>query len=274
MAIIFNTDRVHRVVAANTHYYEQPTTPLYLDRTLEYHDFIYVENGQWLFTEETDDYLLEKDDVLLLSAGYHHYTRLPCLPGTRTVCIHVTCAPGDLEKGEGRLILPKLLHAGSNDEIKRLFHRIVDACWSDSALRQQKMSALINLLLYELAELRIGSAASEDHELASKIIALIDRNPHITYRVDDVAEKFNVSAKTVERAIKKKVDQTFSKYQTGRKLEMAAQQLSVEPDVKPAEIAQIFGFYDEFHFSRLFKAKYGVTPVKYRSGERDPEKCK
>ena len=57
MAIIFNAEHQHRVVAANIHYYEQPTVPLYLDRTLEFHDFIYVENGQWLFTEENNDTL-------------------------------------------------------------------------------------------------------------------------------------------------------------------------------------------------------------------------
>lgn len=268
MAIIFNTENSHSVIAANTHYYEQPTAPLYLDRTLEYHDFIYVENGQWLFTEEGNDYLLEKDDVLLLSAGYHHYTRLPCLADTRTVCIHVSREAGDLEPGEGRLVLPKLLHAGSSGEIRRLFHGIVDAYWSDSPYRQQKMSALLDLLLFELAELRTGTAAGEEQELAAGIIALIDRNPHIVFRVDEAAARFGVSPKTVERALKKKVGQTFSKYQTGRKLEMAARQLIVEPDVRPAEIAQLFGFYDEFHFSRRFKAKFGVTPTQYRRAAR------
>lgn len=138
MAIIFNAEHQHRVVAANIHYYEQPTVPLYLDRTLEFHDFIYVENGQWLFTEENNDYLLETDDVLLLSAGYHHYTRLPCLKETRTMCIHVTRENGDLEKGKGKLILPTLLHAGSNPNIKSLFHEIVDTCWSRSHFKQEK----------------------------------------------------------------------------------------------------------------------------------------
>lgn len=271
MAIIFNAEHQHRVVAANIHYYEQPTVPLYLDRTLEFHDFIYVENGQWLFTEENNDYLLETDDVLLLSAGYHHYTRLPCLKETRTMCIHVTRENGDLEKGKGKLILPTLLHAGSNPNIKSLFHEIVDTCWSRSHFKQEKMSALVSLLLYELADLRSGKAEDAEQELANKTIALVDRTPHRSFRVQDVAEKFEVSTKTIERAIKKKTEMTFSKYQTSRKLEMAAQQMRVEPDIRLAEIAATFGFYNEFHFSRLFKNKYGLSPSKYKNGDKKTE---
>ena len=50
-----------------------------------------------------------------------------------------------------------------------------------------------------------------------------------------------------------------------RKLEMVASQLEVDPDVRLAEIADLFGFYDEFHLSRSFKQKYGLSPSQYKS---------
>ncbi len=51
MSIALNLSARHRIVAANSHYYEKPTAPLYLDRVLQYHDLIYLVKGQWLITE-------------------------------------------------------------------------------------------------------------------------------------------------------------------------------------------------------------------------------
>ena len=97
MAIGFNLAQPHQVVAANSHYYKTPTAVLYIDRVLPYHDLIYLADGGWTITENSVDYPLERGDVLLLAAGRHHYTRLPSLPETRTICIHITCEPGDDE---------------------------------------------------------------------------------------------------------------------------------------------------------------------------------
>ena len=105
MAIGFNLAQPHRVVAANSHYYKTPTEVLYIDRVLPYHDLIYLVDGGWMITENGVDYPLEKGDVLLLAAGRHHYTRLPSLPETRTICIHITCEPGDDENEAGTLII-------------------------------------------------------------------------------------------------------------------------------------------------------------------------
>ena len=51
--IHFDLAQAHRVAAANSHYYEQPTEPLYLNRVLQYHDLIYLVDGRWAITEAT-----------------------------------------------------------------------------------------------------------------------------------------------------------------------------------------------------------------------------
>ena len=98
------------LAAANAHYYKEPTDERYIDRVLEYHDLIFMVDGGWSMTELDEEYPLEKNDVLLLASGRHHYTRYPCTPETKTFCLHVATAPGDICDNPDSVCLPTLIH--------------------------------------------------------------------------------------------------------------------------------------------------------------------
>ena len=265
MAISFELSDTRRVAAAASHYYEQATEPLYLDRVLTHHDLIYLCEGAWAITEGETEYPLERDDVLLLTAGHHHYTRLPCKPRTRTFCIHVSSESGDRADNERALHLPTRLSARAVPEVRRYFEEIVSVYWSDKPHKAERLSALVNLLLLSLSD----AAEKSEGDLAARIIALINAEPHRTLRVAEAAEALYVSVRTVENAMNRAVGQSFAKYQMNRKLEMAARQIELEPDVRLAEIAATLGFCDEFHLSKAFKRKYGVSPSQYRQRGRE-----
>jgi len=263
MSISFNLAATHQIVSANHHFYEKPTEPLYLNRTLQFHDLIYLVDGEWTITEQDTDYPLRKDDVLLLSAGHHHYTRLPCAPNTRTMCIHVSCEPGDLSPDDGALTLPAHMHAGSGSAVRACFEKIVSAFWSDKPYKQERLAALFNLLMLEIADVCADSGKPQS-EMAREIIGLVNATPHRRFNVKEIAERYHVSTKTIDAAMTRSTGMTFAKYQMSRKLEMVASQIEVEPDIRLAEIAATFGFYDEFHLSRSFKQKYGLSPSQYK----------
>ncbi|MBR6787931.1 MAG: helix-turn-helix transcriptional regulator [Clostridia bacterium] len=262
MSISFNLSAAHQVIAANNHYYEKPTEPLYLNRTLQYHDFIYLCEGKWTITENETDYHLQKDDVLLLSAGHHHYTRLPCAPGTRTMCIHISCEEGDLAASNA-LTLPAQLHVRGYAQVRHLFEKIVSTYWSEQTHKQERLCTLVHQLLLELLDVT-ESACPPDNLMAQEIIQLVHAAPHKRFTTQEMADRFHVSTKTIDSSMIRATGLSFSKYQTNLKLEMVAAQLRVEPDVKLSEIAATFAFYDEFHLSRAFKQKYGVSPTKYK----------
>lgn len=265
MLTFFSIDysKRHDVVSANSHFYDQPTEPLYINRTLQYHDLIYLVDGQWTITENEIDYPLTKDDVLLLSAGYHHYTRLPCLAQTKTLCIHISSEASDHSNSPHCLRLPTKMNVRSNPAIRLSFEHIIHTFWSNKPYKKEYLSSLLDGLILQLVDIHIG-AGSVSTDISDEIIKLISENPHVRYKCADIAQLYHVSTKTIETAMLKNTGMSFSKYQNARKLEMVVSQMHVEPDMRLSELAGLFGFYDEFHLSRMFKQFYGVSPSQYK----------
>lgn len=254
------------LAAANEHYYKQPTEAHYLDRVLEYHDLIYIEEGTWTMTEGEEEYPLEKGDVLFLAAGRHHYNRLPCLPETRTFCLHVTTAPGDREDNPAASALPTHLHVRHSEQIRLYFSELVTAWWSDDAFREERIRALLTLLLLEIrTEYEKQQAGTGD--LADRAIALLNLSPHRRFETSKMAELLFVSTRTLNNAMHKKTGTSFYAYEKDLKLERIALQLRMEPEIKISEIAASYGFHDEFHLSKAFKQKFGMPPGEYRERE-------
>jgi len=264
MSICMNLSQPHSVVAANAHYYKTPTEERYIDRTLPHHDLIYLVEGNWSITENEQEYPLQKDDVLLLSAGRHHYTRFPCTPGTRTFCIHVSCNPENDSKCDDFIQLPTLIHAYNNPKIKKYFSEITTAFWRKGNYKEKQISALVELLLLELLFLT-ESAKSQKGDLAEQAIAIITSAPHMHYTGKEVADMLYTSTKTLDKSMLHKTGLSFHAYQKERKLEMAASLLMTDPDLQLREIANTLGFYDEFHLSKSFKQKYHISPREYRN---------
>ena len=264
MSIRMNLNTTHHVVAANAHYYKTPPEERYIDRMLPHHDLIYLVEGNWSITENEQEYPLQKDDVLLLSAGRHHYTRFPCTPETRTFCIHVTCDPENNDCCDDFIQLPTLIHAHNNPKIKKYFSEITAAFWRKGKYKEKQVSSLLNLLLLEIFFLT-DSSQSQKGDLAEQAIAIITSTPHMHYTSKDVADMLYTSTKTLDKSMLHKTGLSFHAYQKARKLEMAASLLMTDPDLQLREIANALGFYDEFHLSKSFKQKYHISPREYRN---------
>lgn len=251
------------LAAANTHYYKEPTDERYIDRVLEYHDIIFMVDGGWSMTELNQEYPLVKNDVLLLASGRHHYTRYPCVPGTKTFCLHVATAAGDSQENPESVSLPTLIHLRNPRQIQQHFANLVATYWSAEPFKEKKIEALLSLLLLDLYSECREQQAREDN-LAERAIRIINDAPHRRYTTKEMAEHLFVSSKTLNNAMYKKVGMPFYAYEKQHKLEMVAVQLKLEPDWKLSQIAAAFGFYDEFHMSKAFKQKFGVSPSDYR----------
>ena len=92
------------------------------------------------------------------------------------------------------------------------------------------------------------------------LLTSLRSNPERFYSVSDIAHKFYISEKTLNKRFKLVYDKTFYAWQMEQKLDMVYQALQNNTELTLKEAAVNFGFYDEFHLSRAFKKKFGVAP--------------
>lgn len=84
-----------------------------------------------------------------------------------------------------------------------------------------------------------------------------------TVTLDDLCKRFHYTPSYICRIIKKHTGMTFKEYLSSEKLICACRELSVSD--KPINvIAAESGWQTLEHFYRVFKKKYGVTPLQYR----------
>jgi transcriptional regulator GlxA family with amidase domain len=84
--------------------------------------------------------------------------------------------------------------------------------------------------------------------------------------LEDLARRINVSARTIDRHLKKERLQ-FRELAQQVRFERACD-LLLAPGATVAQVALNLGFSDAANFSRAFRRVLGVAPGEYQAGER------
>lgn len=89
------------------------------------------------------------------------------------------------------------------------------------------------------------------------------------YSLNDLEDKFNLSASYITRLIKQEVNYSFNDYLIKLRIDKAKELMKQDPNIKIFEVAISSGFTSQHYFSRLFKSKVGVSPLDYHKNCRD-----
>lgn len=268
---------MHTVTSGN--YVTSVHGMLHPDRILTEHDFLYILDGTWEIMEDDTVYQLQSDDLLILTAGRHHYGRRMCNPGNRHMYIHVlpTSAeerynfshatlndiPGPEEAG--LFSCPSLLHCQNAPRVRQYIQDMISILWNPSVERENRLSLLFSLLLCELSQLDMqkNSRLLPD-PMIEEIIQLIHSTPQKFFTAGEIASRYYICERTLNNRFHKKCGKTFPAFQMEIRLEMVRQFLLAQPDTKLREAAVNYGFCDEFHLSKAFKKQFGFSPSRYR----------
>lgn len=279
---------MHRITGAN--YVTSVNGMIHPDRIMQEHDFLYMLDGTWEIYEENTPYQMKSDDLLILTAGRHHYGKELCNPGNRHMYIHAQPAPGEvkcsmeinscgnpaLESGQQHLsskmdnmeslfFCPTLLHCGKNPRIRQCFHEIIAAGWAQTPEQENRLSLLFSLLLCEIAELlTLSPRQPAPDPLVEEACRRVRTTPQTFFSAKEIASGFFICERTLNNRFLKTLGKSFYAFQMETKLQMVRQFLLSQPQAKLREAALNYGFYDEFHLSKAFKKRFGMSPSEYR----------
>lgn len=99
------------------------------------------------------------------------------------------------------------------------------------------------------------------------IIQYIDENLLSGYiSVKEISDKFHLSENYISQLFKKEMNISFTNYTTQKRMEYACRMLK-NTEFPINEIAIKSGYFDYFHFAKVFKKHIGYTPSEYRNNE-------
>lgn len=248
-----------------------PSAAQQLNRSDDHtHCLIYVLDGAWEITQNGMDYTLQANDMLFLFAGTRTFER-PCFnPGTTIMFLYFNADEADRlisvdsTVPEGGLCLPGVRHCVG--EIASLFRRIIYLFYSQQVQQDIKLHALLLELLCELSQpICAKENPSGDRDPVSWSIYRIRTSPQQVFTADELAQELFMSAQTLNKQFLKVTGKTVYRFQLETRLEMARELLMSEQAMPLHEIALLFGFCDEYHFSKQFKNRYRISPSAFRS---------
>jgi AraC-like DNA-binding protein len=82
-------------------------------------------------------------------------------------------------------------------------------------------------------------------------------------RVEEIARSMNLDRRYLSRYFKEKTGQTVQEYLISVRMEEAQKMLLQGRSV--AEAALLSGYQDPFHFSKMFKRRFGISPLAWRA---------
>jgi AraC-like DNA-binding protein len=239
------------------------------DRIMTDHDFLYMLDGSWEIIEENQRYQLKSDDLLILCAGRHHFGETLCNPGNRHMYLHVSPTKQEslfsMDKGESIFPCPTLIHCQNHLKVRDYFNQIISCYWLKDQERENRLTLLFNLMLCEVAEIITGSHAEKAKDaMVEEILYRIRITPQSFLSLSDIAKDYFICGRTLNNRFKAVYGKTFHACQMEIHLDMVRQYLLSHPHSKLHEAALNFGFYDEFHLSKAFKAQFGLSPSHYK----------
>lgn len=246
------------------------------------HDFLevaYILSGEGKYRIDDRIYPVKEGDLILINPGVKHQALL-CpevdTPATEFFVgfsnIRITGCPDNsmpLPGGE------YILH--TTGELSQRLFKICASMEAENAVRRQGRyfmlkSYLVQLLLLVIREQcepmerpRGYSFESAGKKyVAEQVITYIEDHYSEKISLDQIAENMYLSPFYISRIFKGETGNTPIRHLINIRLEKAKGLLENGYQGSIQEVAALVGYDDAYHFSKLFKKKYGISPSQVR----------
>ncbi len=249
----------------------------------EYLEFCYIMSGRGRHRIEDQVYEVGEGDFILINAGEHHQA-LAGESGGPTVEFYVGLTNIQVE-GQQKDCLPvsaagPVLH--TSGELKMKLSRLCIYMEAEKEMGRlgrhfmMKAYAMQMLVLY-LREheqpqkdkpMRQCSFESVNRKyLVEKIMDYFEENYARKISLDQIAGNMYLSPFYISKIFKAETGETPIHSLIEIRMEKARELLLEEPSLSIQEVASMVGYGDAYHFSKLFKKKFGIAPSAMRRQE-------
>jgi AraC-like DNA-binding protein len=261
---------------------EYPKGTLHPERTnLEYFDIIFVKEGALYLGEEGKDYTVTKNEMLILLPHKHHYPLKPTDEITKFYWMHFYTTGNYEESNQARQLesnipIPSLhfhnkfhtIHLSKKSQLvdtneihQKIEELLVGTTKKDTNITfwdiQQRFFSLLNLLDGQ------NNAKDTSVLMAEKVEHFIRENFNKDITNETLVIKFNLHENTLAKYLKQYYGYTPMEYLKEYRLEQA-RNLLIKTDYPIEQIAELCGYKWVPYFSRSFKQRYNISPLKYR----------
>lgn len=254
-----------------------PNPEYHPDRIMDEHDLLYIQEGEWKVGQDETVYTLKAGDAIFLRAGSHHFGPARCSINTHTLFIHFNRLPDDRSRQKlstaethacaagAAMCIPTVVHCGLYNTFFNLLMDVINTYWTHRDDRKRKLSILLNLLFNELSFIARSQVPDTEDWIAS-LISLFRNDPSRFYSLPEASALVKIAERSLSERFRKVMGTSLRQYQVDIKLEMAYDDL-INGSITIKEAADKYGFCDPYHFSRVFKKKYNVSPkeIKHRN---------
>ncbi len=157
------------------------------------------------------------------------------------------------------IIQPGIVEAGTT----RLLVPIIEAATDPSRDSQIRANLALQNLLVQFYFTRQQQTENPHHSALETLIAHLTRHPEKWWTVEEMAAMVKLSVNQFIRIFAAHTGLTPKKYLDELKIKHAAEALR-NPHRTVGQVAEYFGYRDQFHFSKRFKKLTGMSPAEYR----------
>ena len=209
----------------------------------------YIGNpGDWFFIPANQPHTFYRDDSAVFSKHFFHFDVYPDADFFNNY--DLTC----------KVSVPE------DSEILKLFERSSEIAESTLLSDKLELKSIVLKLLAEYIRLSSSQRLSINTNVPNSLLMVVDYiDKHLTEELpnDVLADICHLHTNHFIRIFKNKTGRTPQRYIMQKRMN-AAKRLIDETTLSFTEIAEVSGISDITHFSKAFKAQFGMTPSKYR----------
>jgi AraC-like DNA-binding protein len=239
--------------------------PVAEGRILLEFQIVYITEGEGIFSCGGNSYQVRPGGIMLVLPGIKHmYQPLP-ETGWHEYWVGFKGTYFSRLLEEGRFSTEFVFfESGLHDSILSFYTQIIDEVRSQKPLYQLKTCALILSLIAEvLARERRKEQPNYYEKIVTKAKYLMESNAYGAINLPGISDQLGISTSRLNEIFKKYTSMTPYQYFIQIKINKAESLLEQE-GISVKEAAFKMGFDDQYHFSRLFKSKTGVSPSDWK----------